>query len=230
MIFRQLFDKDTSTYTYLIADEKTKEAALIDSVREQADRDVKLIEDLGLSLKYAIETHVHADHVTGAGSLRQVLPSTQVVVHAASEADCADVLINDGDVLKVGDIEIKALYTPGHTNTCTSYQAGDMLFTGDTLLIGGCGRTDFQAGNAAQLYDSIHGKLFSQPDSTKVYPGHDYNGLTMSTIGEEKANNPRLGNNKPKADFVSLMDGLKLDMPKRIKESVPGNMKCGLAA
>ena len=230
MIFRQLFDKDTSTYTYLIADEKTKEAALIDSVREQADRDVKLIEDLGLSLKYAIETHVHADHVTGAGSLRQVLPSTQVVVHAASEADCADVLINDGDVLKVGDIEIKALYTPGHTNTCTSYQVGDMLFTGDTLLIGGCGRTDFQAGNAAQLYDSIHGKLFSQPDSTKVYPGHDYNGLTMSTIGEEKANNPRLGNNKPKADFVSLMDGLKLDMPKRIKESVPGNMKCGLAA
>ena len=230
MIFRQLFDKDTSTYTYLIADEKTKEAALIDSVREQVDRDVKLIEDLGLTLKYAIETHVHADHVTGAGSLRQVLPSTQVVVHAASEADCADVLINDGDVLKVGDIEIKALYTPGHTNTCTSYQVGDMLFTGDTLLIGGCGRTDFQAGDAGKLYDSIQDKLFSQPDSSKVYPGHDYNGLTMSTIGEEKANNPRLGNNKPKSDFVALMDGLKLDMPKRIKESVPGNMKCGLAA
>ena len=230
MIFRQLFDKDTSTYTYLIADEKTKEAALIDSVREQVDRDVKLIEDLGLTLKYAIETHVHADHVTGAGSLRQVLPSTQVVVHAASEADCADVLINDGDVLKVGDIEIKALYTPGHTNTCTSYQVGDMLFTGDTLLIGGCGRTDFQAGDAGKLYDSIHDKLFSQPDATRVYPGHDYNGLTMSTIGEEKANNPRLGNNKPKADFVAIMDGLKLDMPKRIKESVPGNMKCGLAA
>jgi sulfur dioxygenase len=230
MIFRQLFDKDTSTYTYLIADEKTKEAALIDSVREQVDRDVKVLEDLGLNLKYAIETHVHADHVTGAGSLRQVLPSTKVVVHAASEAECADVLINDGDVLKVGDIEIKALYTPGHTNTCTSYQVGDMLFTGDTLLIGGCGRTDFQAGNAAQLYDSIQEKLFSQPDSAKVYPGHDYNGLTMSTIGEEKANNPRLGNNKPKADFVAIMDGLKLDMPKRIKESVPGNMKCGLAA
>jgi sulfur dioxygenase len=230
MIFRQLFDKDTSTYTYLIADEKTKEAALIDSVREQVDRDVKLIEDLGLTLKYAIETHVHADHVTGAGSLRQVLPSTQVVVHAASEADCADVLINDGDVLKVGDIEIKALYTPGHTNTCTSYQVGDMLFTGDTLLIGGCGRTDFQAGDAGKLYDSIQDKLFSQPDSSKVYTGHDYNGLTMSTIGEEKANNPRLGNNKPKSDFVALMDGLKLDMPKRIKESVPGNMKCGLAA
>jgi len=230
MIFRQLFDKDTSTYTYLIADEKTKEAALIDSVREQVDRDVKVLEDLGLNLKYAIETHVHADHVTGAGSLRQVLPSTKVVVHAASEAECADVLINDGDVLKVGDIEIKALYTPGHTNTCTSYQVGDMLFTGDTLLIGGCGRTDFQAGDAGKLYESIHGKLFSQPDSTKVYPGHDYNGLTMSTIGEEKANNPRLGNNKPKADFVAIMDGLKLDMPKRIKESVPGNMKCGLAA
>lgn len=230
MIFRQLFDKDTSTYTYLIADEKTKEAALIDSVREQVDRDVKVLEDLGLTLKYAIETHVHADHVTGAGSLRQVLPSTKVVVHAASEADCADILINDGDVLKVGDVEIKALYTPGHTNTCTSYQVGDMLFTGDTLLIGGCGRTDFQAGDAAQLYDSIHGKLFSQPDSTKVYPGHDYNGLTMSTIGEEKANNPRLGNNKSKADFVAIMDGLNLDMPKRIKESVPGNMKCGLAA
>ncbi|MBD3610399.1 MAG: MBL fold metallo-hydrolase [Gammaproteobacteria bacterium] len=230
MIFRQLFDKDTSTYTYLIADENTKEAALIDSVREQLDRDVKVIEDLGLTLKYAIETHVHADHVTGAGSLRQLLPTTQVVVHAASEAECADVLINDGDVLKVGEIEIKALYTPGHTNTCTSYQVEDMLFTGDTLLIGGCGRTDFQAGDAAQLFDSIQGKLFNNPDSYKVYPGHDYNGLTMSTIGEEKANNPRLGNNKPKDDFVALMDGLKLDMPKRIKESVPGNMKCGLAA
>ncbi|MDH5182647.1 MAG: MBL fold metallo-hydrolase [Gammaproteobacteria bacterium] len=230
MIFRQLFDKDTSTYTYLIADEVSKEAALIDTVREQIDRDVKVIEDLGLTLKYAIETHVHADHVTGAGSLRQVLPSTQVVVHAASEAECADILINDGDVLKVGDIEIKALYTPGHTNTCTSYQVDDMLFTGDALLIGGCGRTDFQAGDAAQLFDSIHEKFFTNPDSTKVYPGHDYNGLTMSTIGEEKANNPRLGNNKPKTDFVDLMDGLKLDMPKRIKESVPGNMKCGLAA
>ncbi|MBD3671753.1 MAG: MBL fold metallo-hydrolase [Gammaproteobacteria bacterium] len=230
MIFRQLFDKDTSTYTYLIADEKTKEAAIIDPVREQVDRDVKLLEDLGLNLKYAIETHIHADHVTGGGSLRQVLSDTKLVVNAASEADCADVLINDGDVLKVGDIEIKALYTPGHTNTCTSYQVDDMLFTGDTLLIGGCGRTDFQAGDAGQLYDSIQEKLFSQPDSTRVYPGHDYNGLTMTTIGEEKANNPRLGNSKPKDDFVALMDGLKLDMPKRIKESVPGNMKCGLAA
>jgi len=230
MIFRQLFDKDTSTYTYLIADEVSKEAALIDTVREQIDRDVKVIEDLGLTLKYAIETHVHADHVTGSGSLRQVLPETKVVVNAASGAECADILINDGDVLKVGDIEIKALYTPGHTDTCTSYQVGDMLFTGDTLLIGGCGRTDFQAGDAGQLFDSIHQQLFSFPDSTKVYPGHDYNGLTMSTIGEEKAHNPRLGNNKPKADFVAIMDGLKLDMPKRIKESVPGNMKCGVAA
>ncbi len=230
MIFRQLFDQDTGTYTYLIADEKTKEAALIDSVRERIDRDVKVLEGLGLKLKYAIETHVHADHVTGAGSMRQLLGDVKVVVNAASEVKCADVLINDGDVLKVGDIEIKALYTPGHTNTCTSYQVGDMLFTGDTLLIGACGRTDFQSGDPAQLYDSIHSKLFSQPDSTKVYPGHDYIGLTMSTIGEEKANNPRLGNNKSKEEFVAIMNGLNLDMPKRIKESVPGNMKCGLAA
>lgn len=230
MIFRQLFDKDTSTYTYLIADEKTKEAAIIDPVREQVDRDVKLIEGLGLKLKYAFETHIHADHVTGGGSIRQLLPETKVVVNKTSGAECADVLTDDGEVYKVGDIEIKALYTPGHTNTCTTYMVDDMVFTGDTLLIGACGRTDFQSGDSGQLYDSIHEKLFSLPDSTKVYPGHDYDGFTMSTIGEEKKHNPRLGNNKPRHEFMQIMDNLKLDMPKRIKESVPGNMKCGIAA
>ena len=166
MIFRQLFDKDTSTYTYLIADEKTKEAAIIDPVREQVDRDVKLIEDLGLKLKYAIETHVHADHVTGGGSLRQVLPETEVVVGKPSGVECADVLIADADVLKVGDIEIKALYTPGHTDTCTTYMVDDMVFTGDTLLIGGCGRTDFQAG------DPVEGFIAIIPISFYYLPDH----------------------------------------------------------
>ena len=226
MMIRQLFDKDTSTYTYLVADTKTGEAALIDAVREQFNRDSKLVEELGLTLKYAIETHVHADHITGAGLLRNAF-GTRVALHEASESKCADILLKDGEVLKVGDIEIKALHTPGHTNADTSYLVDGAVFTGDALLIGGCGRTDFQAGDAAQLYQSIHDKLFTLPDETVVYPGHDYRGLTVSTIGEEKANNARLGQGKSKEEFVEIMDNLNLPHPARIKEAVPGNMVCG---
>lgn len=226
MMIRQLFDKDTSTYTYLVADSKTGEAALIDAVREQFDRDSKLIRDLGLTLKYAVETHVHADHITAAGLLRDAF-GARVALHEASESRCADVLLKDGDVLRVGDVEIKALHTPGHTNADTSYLVDGAVFTGDALLIGGCGRTDFQAGDAAQLYQSIHAKLFTLPNETVVYPGHDYRGLTASTIGEEKANNARLGQGKSKEEFVEIMDNLNLPHPARIKEAVPGNMACG---
>jgi len=226
MMIRQLFDKDTSTYTYLVADTQTGEAALIDAVREQFNRDSKLVKELGLTLKYAIETHVHADHITGAGLLRNAF-GTRVALHEASESKCADILLKDGEVLKVGDIEIKALHTPGHTNADTSYLVDGAVFTGDALLIGGCGRTDFQAGDAAQLYQSIHDKLFTLPDETVVYPGHDYRGLTVSTIGEEKANNARLGQGKSKEEFVEIMDNLNLPHPARIKEAVPGNMVCG---
>lgn len=226
MMIRQLFDQDTWTYTYIVADEATGEAAIIDAVKEKFDRDVKLIKDLGLTLKYALETHVHADHITSAGALRTEL-GAKVALHESSESTCADQLLKDGEVIKVGSIEIKALHTPGHTNADTSYLVDGAVFTGDALLIGGCGRTDFQAGDAAQLFDSITEKLFSLPDNTVVYPGHDYRGLTSSTIGEEKANNARLGNGKTKEEFIEIMDNLNLPNPARIDIAVPGNMVCG---
>jgi len=226
MMIRQLFDQDTWTYTYIVADEKTGEAAIIDAVKEKFDRDVKLIKDLGLTLKYALETHVHADHITSAGALRGEF-GAKVALHESSESKCADVLLKDGEVIKVGDVEIKALHTPGHTNADTSYVVDGAVFTGDALLIGGCGRTDFQAGNAEQLFDSITEKLFTLPDNTVVYPGHDYRGLTASTIGEEKAHNARLGQGKSKEEFVEIMNNLNLPNPARIDVAVPGNMVCG---
>jgi glyoxylase-like metal-dependent hydrolase (beta-lactamase superfamily II) len=227
MKVRQLFDQDTWTYSYLLWDEATKEAALIDSVKEKVDRDVKYINDLGLKLKYALETHVHADHVTGAGQIRKQL-GCEVGVHADGGADCADIQIVDSQIFKLGDQEIKALHTPGHTNGDVSYLIDGAVFTGDALLIRACGRTDFQQGNSGTLYESIHGKLFSLPDDTVVYPGHDYDGFTASTIGEEKALNPRLGNENPKNDFMEIMDTMNLPKPKRIDVAVPGNLVCGL--
>ena len=227
MEIRQLYDAETSTYTYLVWDADSREAALIDSVDTQIERDLQLIEELGLDLKYTLETHIHADHITASGKIRERLGS-KAVVHRNSGSDCADVLVSDGDSIRLGGQTIRILETPGHTDTCISYSIDGVVFTGDALLIRGCGRTDFQAGDAGKLYDSIHGKLFSLPDSTIVYPGHDYRGLRSSTIAEEKAHNPRLGNNRPKQDFVDLMNALVLDPPKKIAEAVPGNLECGL--
>lgn len=224
---RQLFDAETSTYTYLVWDAKTREAALIDSVDTQIDRDLQLISELGLDLKYTLETHIHADHITASGRIREKLGS-KAVVHRNSGSDCADILVVDGDSIALGNQQIHILETPGHTDTCISYSIDGVVFTGDALLIRGCGRTDFQAGDAGTLYDSIHHKLFSLPDATIVYPGHDYRGFSCSTIGEEKAHNPRLGNNRPKQEFVNLMNSLDLDPPKKITEAVPGNLECGL--
>ena len=224
---RQLFDAETSTYTYLVWDAKTREAALIDSVDTQIDRDLQLISELGLDLKYTLETHIHADHITASGKIRDKLGS-KAVVHRNSGSDCADTLVVDGDSIVLGNQQIHILETPGHTDTCISYSIDGVVFTGDALLIRGCGRTDFQAGDAGTLYDSIHHKLFSLPDDTIVYPGHDYRGFCVSTIGEEKACNPRLGNNRPKQEFVDLMNSLELDPPKKIAEAVPGNLECGL--
>lgn len=223
---RQLFDPATSTYTYLVWDEKTKEAAIIDSVREQFERDSQLIRELGLQLKYTLETHVHADHITASGLFRDAF-AAKVALHQNSESRCADILLQEGDQIQLGEQTINTIYTPGHTNTCISYQLDDKVFTGDTLLIRGCGRTDFQSGDASTLYHSITEKLFCLDDNTRVLPGHDYNGFTESTIGEEKTLNPRLAN-KTHDEFVAIMDGLKLDPPKRIKEAVPGNLQCGL--
>lgn len=227
MKIRQLFDTETSTFTYLVWDEKTRDAALIDSVDTQIERDLQLIKELGLHLKYTLETHIHADHITASGKIRQLL-GTRAVVHRNSHSDCADMLVADGDTIMLGDQPIVVVETPGHTDTCVSYLVDGVVFTGDALLIRGCGRTDFQSGDPAMLYDSIHTRLFSLPDETIVYPGHDYRGFRSSTIAEEKAHNPRLGNNRPKQEFVDLMNSLELEPPKKIAEAVPGNIECGL--
>ena len=229
MRIEQLFDHATSTYSYLLWDEKTKQAALIDSVKEQLTRDIKFIKQLGLELKYTLETHIHADHVTGSGPLRDEFTS-QAAVHKNSESDCADILLSDGDILKLGEQSIDVIYTPGHTNTDISYRIEGALFTGDALLINGCGRTDFQSGDASELYHSITKKMFTLDDETIVYPGHDYNGFTASNIGREKTFNPRLGNNKTEQEFVAIMDSLILEPPARIDVAVPGNLQCGLQA
>ena len=227
MIFRQLFDQTSSTYTYLLASRHGGEALIIDPVLERVDRYIQLLRELDLRLVKAIDTHLHADHITGSGKIRKLL-GTQAVVHKNSQSDCADWLVSDGDIIELGSYAILVLDTPGHTDTCITYQTDGYVFTGDTLLIRGCGRTDFQSGDPGQLYDSIHSKLFTLPDDTIIYPGHDYHGFTSSTIGEEKAHNPRLGNNRSREDFVNLMNSLELEPPKKIDEAVPGNLECGL--
>jgi glyoxylase-like metal-dependent hydrolase (beta-lactamase superfamily II)/rhodanese-related sulfurtransferase len=228
MIFRQLFDRQTCTYTYLLADADTKEALLIDPVREQVDRDITLLEELGLTLRYTLETHIHADHVTSSAVLRQRLGSRSVV-SSAGGANCADVQADHGETIKVGHIELEVRHTPGHTDGCVSYVLSDrsMVFTGDTLLIRGCGRTDFQQGDASRLYNSVHDQIFSLPDACAVYPGHDYKGRTRSSVAEEKAFNARLGGGKTEAEFVEIMDQLKLADPAKIDVAVPANLKCG---
>ena len=227
MFVRQLFDRETSTYTYLIADEASNEAAIIDPVKEQLERDVLLIEQLGFNLKYILETHIHADHITSSGHMRDKFGS-KVVIHENSGAKCADMLIKDGDELTLGDVVIKAIHTPGHTNADLSFLVEDTIFTGDALLVRDCGRTDFQAGSSSTLYNSINDKIFSLDEKTTIYPGHDYYGFTASTVKEEKLFNNRLGNGKTEDEFVEIMANLDLALPRKIKESVPGNTNCGL--
>ena len=227
MKIRQLFDHTTSTYSYLVWDETTREAALIDSVREQLERDIQLVKELDLQLKYALETHVHADHITASGLLRERL-GCQVGVHTQVGSDCPDIKLVDEDRIELGETRLQVLYTPGHTNTDVCYLGEGLVFTGDILLIHGSGRTDFQSGDAGQSYDSITGRLFTLPDETLVYPGHDYNGFTCSTIGEEKRFNPRLGAGRSRQDYIQIMQNMKLDKPKMIDVAVPGNQACGL--
>ena len=228
MIFKQLFDKETYTFTYLLADETTREAVLIDTVDTQVDRDLDLLASLNLNLKYVVETHVHADHITGAGRLREATGALTIVPDES--VSCCDRVVHDGDLISFGSYQLKALSTPGHTAHCTSYllEQEAMVFTGDTLFIGGTGRTDFQGGSAHSLYHSIHEQLFSLPDHVTVYPGHDYHGRFQSTIGAEKHENPRLAG-KSEAEFVQLMDNLELPLPKRIHEAVPANKGCGVS-
>ena len=229
MLFRQLFDSETSTYTYLIADLTKKEAILVDPVLEQVERDFLLLEQLELTLRYCLETHIHADHITGTAKLRKLTKCQGIVPQNASAA-CADKFITDGEVLQLGSIKIKAIATPGHTDSHMAYLVNsDRVLTGDSLLIRGCGRTDFQSGDSGSLFDAITQKLFTLPDETLVYPGHDYRGHTVSTIGEEKRWNPRLSTqNKP--SFIALMSNLNLPNPKKIMEAVPANERCGNVA
>lgn len=229
MLFRQLFDAQTSTYTYLIADKSTKEAVLVDPVIEQVDRDYKLIKELGLNLYYCIETHIHADHITATHELRKLTGCLGVVPTKAKSA-CADVRIEEGDNLGVGGVNIEAIATPGHTSCHMAYLVNkDRVLTGDALFIRGCGRTDFQNGDAGTLYDSVTQKLFILPDTTLVYPAHDYRGHTVSTISEEKLFNPRFAG-RNREEFIELMNNLDLPNPKKIMEAVPANELCGRVA
>jgi glyoxylase-like metal-dependent hydrolase (beta-lactamase superfamily II) len=229
MIFRQFFAEDTSTYSYLLACERTRRACLIDTVASELNLYVDLLQSLNLKLLYTLETHVHADHITAAGLLRETLGSKSIV-HREAGALCADLLVTNGVLLQVGDIEIEVRHTPGHTQGCVSYVLADRVFTGDALLIGGCGRTDFQQGNAGQLYDSITGKLYSLPADTLVYPGHDYQGNTVSTIKQELAKNSRIGQGRSREEFIAIMQALKLDHPKHIATALPANQACGRLA
>lgn len=226
MIFEQLFEPDTNTFTYIVGCPRTKEAAIIDPVIQTLDRDLEVLRKHGLTLKWVLDTHVHADHVTAADALRQAT-GAQSVLSSAVDVACVSRSVADGEVIEVGDVRIEARHTPGHTNGCMSLYADDRVFTGDALLINGCGRTDFQEGDAGVLYDSIHNKLFSLPDDTLVFPGHDYNGNTQSTIGQEKAHNKRLGGGRPREDFIELMNNLNLPYPRYIDEALPANKACG---
>jgi glyoxylase-like metal-dependent hydrolase (beta-lactamase superfamily II)/rhodanese-related sulfurtransferase len=225
--FYQLFEPKSSTYTYLVIDSSSKEAIIIDSAIDTVERDIKLIEQLEINLKYALETHVHADHITGSGVLRNRL-GAQYVISEASKVNCADILIKDGEKLSFGDTEILAISTPGHTDACTSYYMNGKVFTGDALLIRGCGRTDFQDGSPDKLFHSVREKLFKLPDETIVFPAHDYKGHTRSSIAEEKKWNPRLRLSNSLDDFRNIMNNLNLPHPKQIDRAVPGNNACGL--
>ena len=228
MIFRQLFDSQSSTYTYLLADSGTREAVVIDPVFEQARRDVALIEELGLRLRWTLETHVHADHVTGAWLLKDKLGSRIAVSYAAG-AEGANKYLHHGDRIEFGRRHVEARATPGHTSGCVSYVLDDrsMAFTGDALLIRGCGRTDFQEGDPCTLFRSVREQIFSLPERCLIYPGHDYRGLSATSVGEEKLYNPRLAEAILEQDFIGYMKHLGLPHPKQMDVAVPANMKCG---
>lgn len=228
MIFRQLIDGESSTLTYLLADEVTRDALLIDCVFEQHLRDLALIRELGLELRFTLETHVHADHVTGSWLMKQALGS-RIALSAEAGAHGADLALRHGEVVRVGKVELVVRATPGHTNGCLSFVLADqsMAFTGDALLIRGAGRTDFQQGSASLLFRSVREQLFTLPFECLLYPGHDYSGRTVTTVGEERAHNPRLRDGVRQEDFVGYMDNLGLAHPKRMDEAVPANLGCG---
>jgi sulfur dioxygenase len=228
LVFRQLFDPSSSTYTYLLGDGDSKEAVLIDPVFEQVRRDEALLRELGLQLRWTLETHVHADHITGAWLLRHRCGS-RIAVSAASGATGADRHLAEGDNVAFGQRSVEVRATPGHTNGCVTYVLDDQTraFTGDCLLIRGSGRTDFQQGSAKALYASVHRHIFTLPAACLLYPGHDYNGLTVTSVEEERRFNPRLGGEIGEGDFVGTMEHLGLAHPRQMDIAVPANLRCG---
>ncbi|XP_071809886.1 persulfide dioxygenase ETHE1, mitochondrial-like isoform X3 [Asterias amurensis] len=230
LIFRQLFDYQSYTYTYLIGDKEKGEAVLIDPVLELVNRDTHLIQDLQLNLKYALNTHCHADHITGTGELKKQFPGCRSIISKDSGAK-ADLYVSNGDKITFGSQALTVLSTPGHTSGCVTYVLHHhdkpvLVFTGDALLIRGCGRTDFQEGCSATLYESVHSKILSMPPDTPLYPAHDYTGQTSTTVAEEKKHNARL--TKTKEEFIQIMEQLNLPYPKAIDKSLPANLVCGV--
>lgn len=222
IIFRQLFDERTWTYSYIIGETISHKAIIIDPVRDQVDRDILLLEELGLKLSFILDTHIHADHITGSGILREKTGAS-IIMGEWTKIAKPDILIKDSQTITLGDIHIQAISTPGHTDSCTSFITEDMVFTWDTLLIRKTGRTDFQWGSAEILYQSIQQKLYTLPDNTRVFPGHDYTGRMMSTIWEEKLYNTRIRHDTKKEDFILTMSLIKLESPKYIDIALPAN-------
>lgn len=238
LLFRQLFDRTSCTYTYLLADKTTRAAVLIDPVDALIDRDLKLVADHRVNLTHALNTHAHADHISATGLIKQRLPHVRSVIGHNANAK-ADVLVKTGDKLTLGKaFQLHVIETPGHTQGCVTYHLRclserdaslpTMIFSGDTLLVRGCGRTDFQGGDSEKLFRSVRERLFTLPSATLVYPGHDYRGMIVSTIGEEKELNPRLGKDKTLKEFTYIMANLKLAYPKMIDTAVPANINCGI--
>jgi sulfur dioxygenase len=227
MIFRQLLEPVSSTYTYLLGCRETGQAVLIDPVVNAIDRDLQVLQELGLRLAYTLDTHIHADHITSALELKKRTGS-RIAAPAFDRLPCADLGLVEGQPLQVGTVHIEGLHTPGHTDGHFAFIAGERVFTGDALLIDGCGRTDFQNGNTEALYHSVTRKLFTLPDETLVHPAHDYAGRHVSSIAQEKARNPRLGGGKTLEEFRAIMEALDLPYPKFIDYAVPGNRGCGV--
>ena len=229
MLFRQLFEPDSCTYSYLVACPDTGECALIDPVIDTVERDLTVLQSLDLTLSYTIDTHIHADHLSGARRLKSLVGS-KIAYPAIDELPCADIGLQEGAPFKIGNIELHPLFTPGHTDHHHAYLIDTpvhaMLFSGDALLIDGVGRTDFQSGDSKTLYNSIQQKFFSLPDDTLVYPCHDYNQRRISTIAQEKARNQHIGG-KSEKEFIDTMDQLDLPYPRKIDFAVPGNQQCG---
>ena len=225
MIFKQLFDNNSSTYTYLIASANGREALIIDPVEENVAEYIKLLEELNLKLVKVIDTHIHADHVTGASKLKNNTNCT-TIMGENSPAETVDLKLKDGEIIKVDQTQIKALYTPGHTSDSYSFLMNNYLFSGDTLLINGTGRTDFQNGSSEDAYHSLFNKLLKLPEETLLYPGHDYNGRKVSTIGDEKKFNPRLQVDSVN-QYIEIMSNLNLSKPKKIETNVSRNLMLG---